>query len=97
MENKFLVEVISPRKRKILLLLLGFWLVNLIWFWFWWLQSDHILSWLGILLCSIFGGWNTAIPFYYFYFVLRMRKPNPLFVYYLRLKLNLKLHRKESK
>lgn len=77
MSEKFLVDILTPKQKKIFLFLFFLWLINLAWFWIWWLQSSHIIQWLGIIINSLFLAWNTILPLYYFYFVMRMKKPNP--------------------
>lgn len=71
------IEVMSKRDKCIFYLLITIWLVSLIYFWIWWLQSHHIVTFMGMVLNSLLLAWNTLLPGYYFYFVSRMRRSNP--------------------
>ncbi len=73
----YLVDVMTARQKIYYGSLVLIWLVNLTLFWVWWLQKDHVVSFLGIVLNSLMLIWSTFLPAYYFYFVGRMRKPNP--------------------
>lgn len=74
---KLLIDVLSKRQQKILFLLILIWFISLIFFWFWWLQKSHIVTLIGMFINSVFLAWNTFLPFYFYYFILRMKKPNP--------------------
>ncbi len=53
------------------------WACALTFFWQWWLQTEHILSWLDMVTISLVIAWQTVVPGYYFYFVSRMKRFNP--------------------
>jgi cellulose synthase (UDP-forming) len=72
-----LINVLSQRERSILLGLVSLWLITLIWFWHWWLQPQHLATIDGMIICSLLLAWNTMLPAYYFFFVWRMKRPNP--------------------
>jgi cellulose synthase (UDP-forming) len=72
-----LINVLSRRQQAGLWGLISLWMVTLIWFWHWWLQAKHMVSIEGTILCSLLLAWNTLLPAYYFYFALRMKRPNP--------------------
>ena len=72
-----MLSVFSQRERSIFWGLVTLWFVTLIWFWRWWLQPQHITTVDGIILCSVLLAWNTMLPAYYFFFVWRMKRPNP--------------------
>jgi cellulose synthase (UDP-forming) len=72
-----LINVLSQRERSILLGLVSLWLITLIWFWHWWLQPQHLATIDGMIVCSLLLAWNTMLPAYYFFFVWRMKRPNP--------------------
>lgn len=71
------VPAITRRQRWLLAGLVGLWVVALGTFWTWWLQDKHVFSYVGIALNSALLLWTTVLPGWYFYFVLRMRRPNP--------------------
>lgn len=76
-QTPLLIEVLCQREKSIFLGLVSLWAVTLIWFWYWWLQTKHIASIEGAIICSILLAWNTILPAYYFFFVWRMKRPNP--------------------
>lgn len=73
----YLVDFVSKREKRVFSLLIIIWLLSLYYFWNWWLQSSHIVTWMGIIINSLLLAWNTLLPGYYFYFVSKMRRPNP--------------------
>ena len=72
-----LVPVMAPRQKKIYTVLLAIWLAALIYLWQWWFSAEHILTWVDMALVSLLLAWQTLLPAYYFYFVYRMKRPNP--------------------
>ena len=46
--------------------------------WLWWLQPEHRVTWIGTILASLLLAWQTFLPAYYFYFVGKMKRPNPV-------------------
>ncbi len=73
----FLINVMSKRQKRTFVALVGIWAIALGYFWYWWLSEEHILSWLDMIFISLIIGWQTLLPAYYFYFVYRMKRPNP--------------------
>jgi cellulose synthase (UDP-forming) len=71
------IDLLSRRERGIFLGLVALWFVTLIGFWRWWLEPQHFVSMEGTLICSALMAWNTLLPAYYYYFVWRMKHPNP--------------------
>lgn len=67
----------SPRQRKVYLLFLSIWAIAIVYLWQWWFKIEHILSWVDVAFVSLLLGWQTLLPIYYFYFVYRMKRPNP--------------------
>jgi cellulose synthase (UDP-forming) len=76
-KKSYFVDVMSAKQKLQYRLLVSIWLVTLILFWTWWLQKGHIVTFSGLLINSLMLLWSTILPAYYFYFVGRMRKPNP--------------------
>jgi len=73
----YLIDVMSPKQKLQYRLLVLIWLVNLVVFWTWWLQKGHFVTFIGITINSLMLLWSTILPAYYFFFVGRMRRPNP--------------------
>jgi cellulose synthase (UDP-forming) len=76
-KESYLIDVMTPKQKLRYRLLVLIWLVNLVVFWVWWLQKGHIVTFVGIIINSLMLLWSTILPAYYFYFVGRMRRPNP--------------------
>ncbi len=75
--QRFLIDVMSQRDKWTFRVLVTIWLIALFFLWKWWLQPNHILSWLDMAITSLVLAWQTVLPGYYFYFVARMKRPNP--------------------
>lgn len=73
----YLVDVMSLRQKWQFNLLVLAWLVALVVFWRWWLDSSHIVGPIRFLVNSLVLAWITVLPGYFFFFVARMKKPNP--------------------
>jgi cellulose synthase (UDP-forming) len=73
----FLVPVMTRRQKCIYLVLLALWAIALVYLWLWWFKTEHVLSWVDVAFVSLLLGWQTLLPAYYFYFVYRMKRPNP--------------------
>lgn len=73
----FFVDVMTKTQKWQFRSLVAIWFVALVWFWSWWLRSEHLLSWWGMFLTSINLAWTTVLPGYFFYFVGRMKIANP--------------------
>jgi len=72
-----LVDVLSRRDQRILNLLIGAWLLTVACFTAWWFRPGHVENpWL-FAFNSFVLGWGIIMPAYYFYFLRRMKKPNP--------------------
>ncbi|NET32130.1 MAG: glycosyltransferase [Cyanothece sp. SIO1E1] len=72
-----LIDVMSKREKLVFLGLVSIWGIALLTLWVWWFQSEHIVSWGGTLITSLVLAWQTVLPAYYFYFVAKMKRPNP--------------------
>ena len=53
------------------------WLVAAVAFLVWWCWPSHVISLVGFLVPSFVVGYALVMPAYFFYFVGRMRRPNP--------------------
>ncbi len=73
----FLIDVMTAKQKRTFVGLVGIWILTLLYFWHWWLATDHVLSWVDMILVSLLIAWQTVLPGYYFYFVYRMKRPNP--------------------
>ena len=76
-DNKFFVEVMSPRQKRTFVFFAIIWLITLISFWSWWLRAEHFITWTGMVLTGFVLFWGTITPAWYFYFAGRMKRPNP--------------------
>jgi cellulose synthase (UDP-forming) len=75
--QNYLIDVMSKRQKRIYLFLVAIWLCSLCYFWWWWLQSHHVVTIMGMAINTLLIAWNTILPGYYFYFVSKMKRPNP--------------------
>lgn len=73
---KYLVNVMSPGQKLIYLILMTLWVGTLLWFWKWWLQSDHIVTMLGLLITSFVAAYQTIVPIWFFWYAGHAKKPN---------------------
>ena len=76
-QKPFLIDVMSKKQKRTFVVLVTAWVCALAFFWQWWLQAEHVLSWIDMLIVSLLIAWQTVIPGYYFYFVARMKRFNP--------------------
>ncbi|GER90776.1 hypothetical protein KDW_49380 [Dictyobacter vulcani] len=58
-------------------ILLALWVISLLFFWKWWLQPEHVVTQTGMIINSLVLLWSTVLPGSYFFFVARMREPDP--------------------
>ncbi|MGI9146985.1 MAG: glycosyltransferase [Chloroflexota bacterium] len=70
------VPVMSSRQRLAFRCAVAVWLLALVSFWSWWLQAEHVVTWIGMLLNSALLLWTTCLPAWCFFFVDRMKQPN---------------------
>jgi len=73
----YLVEVLSAWQKAGLYLLLIIHLATIVYFWQWWLDPAHINNGWTYAVNTTLIGWIMFLPWYFFFFVLRMKKPNP--------------------
>jgi cellulose synthase (UDP-forming) len=71
-----LVSPVRPRDRVALGLIAGLWLVSAIVFWQWWLDPAHVSTIAGLVVNSVVLAFDLVlVPAWFFYFLLRMRRP----------------------
>jgi len=75
--GNYLVKVLNKRQSAQLYFLSGLWLIATIAFAIWWLQPAHYTGPIRFAFNSFILAWGLVIPGYYFYFLCRMKKPNP--------------------
>jgi cellulose synthase (UDP-forming) len=73
----FLVDILTPKQAFQLNLIIGFWACSAILFYVWWFQPDHILYPFDFALNTLVISWPIVMPGYAFFFVRRLKKPNP--------------------
>lgn len=75
--DSYLIDVLNKRQKKILYFLLFIWLVVNSIFWAWWFRPEHVAGpfffWLNTTILAA----TYLTPLYLFFFVSRMKKPNP--------------------
>ena len=77
MKQPYLVYCLDKSRRLQLDLLIGLWLAAVIWFLFWWFEPRHFVDIFHSIFCTLIIFWGMLLPGYYFYFLRRMKKPNP--------------------
>jgi len=84
----WLVPVLNRSQQRVLLALVLLWSVGTGLYWAWWLQPDHWVGVFGMVLnTSVLFYVTTLIPMWSYWFLLRMRRCNPL----LQIPLNLRV------
>ncbi|TSC88189.1 MAG: putative cellulose synthase [Microgenomates group bacterium Gr01-1014_16] len=73
----YLVDLMTFRQKIRAWVLVGLWGASMGWFWIWWFRPEHITDWWRFGLNTAILGWMTVLPGYYFYFLLRAKRPNP--------------------
>lgn len=74
----FYTSLLNKKKKFLFAFLLSLWGISLIFFWEWWLQLSHVTNSIGIVVNSIILFWSTVLPGYYFFFVWRSKRINPI-------------------
>lgn len=76
-KQPYLVDVLSRKQKRQVTILIVLWGISVGFFTDWWFQSKHIGDpWLFAFNTFVLG-WGIIMPAYYFYFLRRMKKPNP--------------------
>ena len=73
----YLVDIMTQRQKVFFNVLFALWLIFAAVFWIWWLDESHVVGRLGFVLNSTLIAWNMMMPAYFFFFVAKMKKPNP--------------------
>jgi len=73
----YLVPIMNIAQRWQLMIGLIMWFASIIFFWHWWLDGSHIITWLKFLINTLVVAWGGLLPIYYFFFLWRAKKPNP--------------------
>ena len=76
-EKRFLVDVFGRRQRLCYWILACGWGLALCFFFSWWFQKEHVVTLAGIVLNTLLILYNLLMPGYFFFFLGRMKKPNP--------------------
>jgi cellulose synthase (UDP-forming) len=76
-KTRFLIDVLSGWQRLQLVLLLSIWTATEVFFWQYWLQTEHVVTWTGFVFNTLLILWFTALPAYFLFFLTRMKKPDP--------------------
>src|SRR5947209_1939719 len=71
------IPVMAPAERRTYHTLVGLWFVMLLLFWSWWFRPSHIVTIPRFLITTFVIGYTLAMPAYFFFFLGRMRRPNP--------------------
>lgn len=76
-KHPYLVDVLNRKQKRQVDILIVLWALSAGIFTVWWFQPKHIDNpWL-FAFNSFVLGWGIVMPAYYFYFLRRMKKPNP--------------------
>jgi cellulose synthase (UDP-forming) len=76
-EDPYLVDVLNRKQKRQLDILIVLWGITMGIFAQWWFQPSHIANpWLFAFNTFVIA-WGIVMPAYYFYFLRRMKKPNP--------------------
>lgn len=76
-KKQFLIDVMTVSQKRTFRILVLMWLFVVGLFWGWWIQPSHYTNLFGMLVNSAILAWSTLMPGYYFFFVFRMKRPNP--------------------
>ena len=73
-----LVPALSARNRLLLILAAGLWLASAVYFWSWWLEPGHETTLAALVVnTAVLAFELIVLPMWFFFFVLRMRRPDP--------------------
>jgi cellulose synthase (UDP-forming) len=73
----FLVDILTPKQTIQLNLAIGFWACSAVLFYAWWFEPGHILNPFDFAINTLVISWPIVMPGYAFFFVRRLKKPNP--------------------
>jgi cellulose synthase/poly-beta-1,6-N-acetylglucosamine synthase-like glycosyltransferase len=75
--HSYLVDIFNRKQKIQLHILLCLWAGAVLIFSLWWFQPSHVANPWYFALNSFVFGWAIIMPAYYFYFLRRIKKPNP--------------------
>jgi cellulose synthase (UDP-forming) len=72
------VNALRPHDRLVLAAIAGLWLASAVFFWQWWFAPVHRVTVPGLVANTVVLGFDlVAVPLWFFFFLLRMRRPQP--------------------
>lgn len=72
-----LIDVLDFREKRLLILLVSAWLAAVIEFFWWWCREEHVVGPLQFVFNSLLVTWTVAVPSYFLFFALRMKRVDP--------------------
>lgn len=72
-----LIDVMSVRQKVCFRLLIVAWGAGLTVFYTWWFRRPHIGDWVLFAGNTLLVTWTLVLPGYFFFFITRMKRPNP--------------------
>lgn len=76
-DREYLVNVLSNRERRTLLVLIAGWLSGVAFFYLWWFDGTHVAGAFKFALNTLLVTWTSVIPAYLLFFVVQMKRVNP--------------------
>jgi cellulose synthase (UDP-forming) len=71
------VDVMSADQKRQFQWFIGLWIMAFTGFWWWWFDPAHLAGTWRFAINTAVLGWSVTIPAYFFFFLGRMKKPNP--------------------
>lgn len=71
------VHALRPWQRAVVMLLTAAWAASFFWFWTWWVEPQHRVSWAGTALNTALLVYVTCVPAYFLLAVVRLREVSP--------------------
>ena len=78
MNPRSFVPVLSTRDRVVVALLSAGWVACLVYFWVWWFQPSHRVTWVGLTINSCLLVYLSCLPIYFMVGVNRLKRISPL-------------------
>jgi hypothetical protein len=75
--KSYLVDILNRKQKAQLQALTCLWTGAVAIFFLWWFQPSHVADPWCFAFNSFVLGWAIMMPAYYFYFLRRIKKPNP--------------------
>ena len=75
--KSYLVDILNRKQKAQLQALICLWTGAVAIFFLWWFQPSHVADPWCFAFNSFVLGWAIMMPAYYFYFLRRIKKPNP--------------------